>query len=204
MKLMTSGVTFSAAMVRSPSFSRSSSSTTTTIRPCRMSSMASGMRARTASDLCRSAAAGATRGSGAGAQQPLDVLGDHVDLQVDGSPGRAARRFVCSSVYGMSATVKPPGRRRGHGERDAVHRDRALLHQVALEAGGSGDAQLGGRARALPGATISPTPSTWPCTMWPSKRPSARIGRSRFTSAPGTQPLRERGAGQRLRASARR
>jgi hypothetical protein len=31
MKLMTSGVIFSAAIVRSPSFSRSSSSTTTTI-----------------------------------------------------------------------------------------------------------------------------------------------------------------------------
>ena len=45
MKLMTSGVTFSAAIVRSPSFSRSSSSTTTTILPARMSSMASGMLA---------------------------------------------------------------------------------------------------------------------------------------------------------------
>ena len=43
MKLMTSGVIFSAAMVRSPSFSRSSSSTITSIRPARNSSMASGM-----------------------------------------------------------------------------------------------------------------------------------------------------------------
>ena len=42
MKLMISGVTFSAAMVRSPSFSRSSSSTTTRMRPARISSMASG------------------------------------------------------------------------------------------------------------------------------------------------------------------
>src|SRR5688572_5025339 len=41
MKLMISGVTFSAAMVRSPSFSRSSSSTTTRMRPARISSMAS-------------------------------------------------------------------------------------------------------------------------------------------------------------------
>jgi hypothetical protein len=43
---------------------------------------------------------------------------------------------------------------------------------------------------------ISPTPSTCPWTMWPSKRPSARIGRSRFTSAPGTSlcanPVRSR------------
>src|SRR5580692_1670568 len=41
MKLMASGVTFSAAMVRSPSFSRSSSSTRTIIRPARISSSAS-------------------------------------------------------------------------------------------------------------------------------------------------------------------
>ena len=38
MKLMASGVTFSAAITRSPSFSRSSSSTRMTIRPLRMSS----------------------------------------------------------------------------------------------------------------------------------------------------------------------
>src|SRR5207245_599587 len=41
MKLMASGVTLSAAMARSPSFSRSSSSTRTTMRPWRMSSTAS-------------------------------------------------------------------------------------------------------------------------------------------------------------------
>jgi hypothetical protein len=44
MKLTASGVTRSAARVRSPSFSRSSSSMTMTIRPARMSSMASSMR----------------------------------------------------------------------------------------------------------------------------------------------------------------
>ena len=42
MKLMASGVTFSAARVRSPSFSRSSSSTTTIMRPARISSIAVG------------------------------------------------------------------------------------------------------------------------------------------------------------------
>src|ERR1017187_2721434 len=42
MKLMASGVTNSAASVRSPSFSRSSSSTTTIIRPARISSSAPG------------------------------------------------------------------------------------------------------------------------------------------------------------------
>ena len=42
MKLMISGVTLSAASVKSPSFSRSSSSTITTIRPARNSSIAVG------------------------------------------------------------------------------------------------------------------------------------------------------------------
>ena len=41
MKLIAPGVTLSAAMVRSPSFSRSSSSTRMTILPCRISLMAS-------------------------------------------------------------------------------------------------------------------------------------------------------------------
>src|SRR3990170_235576 len=45
MKLMESGVTWSAAMVRSPSFSRSSSSTRITIFPDRMSSSASSIMA---------------------------------------------------------------------------------------------------------------------------------------------------------------
>src|SRR3954454_8633851 len=51
MKLMASGVTCSAARVRSPSFSRSSSSTTTTIRPARISSTAPGTSVNGASRM---------------------------------------------------------------------------------------------------------------------------------------------------------
>ena len=46
MKLIASGVTNCAAIVRSPSFSRSASSTTTTKRPERMSSIASSIVAK--------------------------------------------------------------------------------------------------------------------------------------------------------------
>jgi hypothetical protein len=46
MKLIASGVTNWAAIVRSPSFSRSSSSQTTTIRPARISSIASTIDAK--------------------------------------------------------------------------------------------------------------------------------------------------------------
>ena len=45
--------------------------------------------------------------AGRSVEQPLDVLGDHVHLEVHrGRPDARARRFVWSSVYGMSATVK--------------------------------------------------------------------------------------------------
>ena len=43
MKLMASALTYSAAMHRSPSFSRSGESTTTTMRPALISSIASSM-----------------------------------------------------------------------------------------------------------------------------------------------------------------
>ncbi len=48
-KAIFSGVAASAAMMRSPSFSRSSSSTTTTISPRRIASMASGIDANAGS-----------------------------------------------------------------------------------------------------------------------------------------------------------
>src|SRR5579864_484985 len=51
MKLMASGVTFSAASIRSPSFSRSSSSTMTIMRPERTSSIAVGTSVNGGSDL---------------------------------------------------------------------------------------------------------------------------------------------------------
>src|SRR4029078_10401948 len=51
MKLIASGDTFSAAIVRSPSFSRSSSSQTMIMRPCLKASTASSMRANGLPDL---------------------------------------------------------------------------------------------------------------------------------------------------------
>src|SRR5262245_9488055 len=90
MKLMISGVTLEAAIVRSPSFSRSSSSTTTTIRPARMSSMASGMALKGMLLDGRSVLAEG--------EEPLHVLGDDVHLEVDPVAGprlREVRLFQC-------------------------------------------------------------------------------------------------------------
>src|SRR5690242_5216961 len=57
-KLIASGVTNWAAMVRSPSFSRSSSSTTTSMRPARISSIASGIVAKAMVDYLQDSVPG--------------------------------------------------------------------------------------------------------------------------------------------------
>ena len=72
------GVACSAAMMRSPSFSRSSSSTTTTIPPRPIAATASSML--DAIGIESATAVGEPRSA---CEQPLDVLGHHVDLEVD-------------------------------------------------------------------------------------------------------------------------
>src|SRR6478672_10864907 len=89
MKLTASGVTNCAAIVRSPSFSRSSSSTTTTNRPARISSIASSTDEKTvlgASALIGSSypgRVGLLRAAETWLQQALDVLSEDVDFEVD-------------------------------------------------------------------------------------------------------------------------
>ena len=94
MKLIASGVANWAASVRSPSFSRSSASQTTTIRPARMSSIASSMVLK--GELMRHRH-----------NRLFHVLGKHVHLQVHGRPGSAEPSVVRSSVSGISDTEKP-------------------------------------------------------------------------------------------------
>src|SRR5262245_34788551 len=90
MKFTASGVANSAAIVRSPSFSRSSSSTTTTNLPARMSSSASSIVANGlvwgVVAAFAIAAIVAVRVCTSARSQALDVLGEHVDLEVDGAP----------------------------------------------------------------------------------------------------------------------
>ena len=126
MKLTASGVANCAAIVRSPSFSRSSSSTTTTNRPSRISSIASSTVAKGLSV------------SGLGCHRHGDRTGSKFstyfartsDLEVHVVSRARAPSVVTSSVWGINATSKP-SRRRGNGERNAVDGDRPLLHAVA-------------------------------------------------------------------------
>src|SRR5882724_4861753 len=120
MKAIPSGVILSAAMMRSPSFSRSASSTTTTNSPRAMAATASSIGAN-----------GIVNPLSSRSHQALDVLGHQVDLQVH----RGARTLDPESGHGsrvgdqgeLEGRVVDPG----HGETDTVDGDRALLHHIA-------------------------------------------------------------------------
>src|SRR4249920_275927 len=77
-KAISSGVALEAAKMMSPSFSRSSSSTTITAPPAAMSAMA---RSTVSS---RNSCVMVLLLLEAALQQPLDVLGEDVHLEVDG------------------------------------------------------------------------------------------------------------------------
>src|ERR671932_2506330 len=95
MKLMSSSVTSSAAIVRSPSFSRSSSSQTMTILPFFISSMTSSMGLN---GTFHSPLKSLRITLEPWLQQPLHVFADDVGLQVHAVPAREApqvRRLLC-------------------------------------------------------------------------------------------------------------
>src|SRR6478752_3207710 len=73
-------VAFDAAMMRSPSFSRSSSSTTTTMRPAAISAIAWSMVSKV---HCSALLTDAPVLVGANRQQALHVLRNHIDFKVD-------------------------------------------------------------------------------------------------------------------------
>src|ERR1700712_3778743 len=131
MKATSSGVASSAAKIRSPSFSRSSSSTTTTARPAAISAMALWI----GSSMSVAAVSFRVRGSPI-AQQAFGVLGQYVHFQVDritdpqiaqdGRPQRFRNQPDLEPVG--SGRLRTDGRYR---QRHSVDGDRALLGDVA-------------------------------------------------------------------------
>ena len=174
----------------SPSFSRSSSSTTTTALPAAMSAIASldGVEADACWSWARSCgpARPVRAVDVAAGEQLLDVLGDHVDLEVDRGR-RAARKpsVVRARVSGIRLTVKLVVAGLDDGEGDAVDGDRALVDEVAAPARRAARSRRAPSARWACGRRTVPTPSTWPWTMWPPSRLSAVTARSRLTRSPG-------------------
>src|SRR5579885_1940764 len=128
MKLMASGVTHCAAMVRSPSFSRSSSSTTINIRPARKSSSASGIVANDISSRILNPAAGRRARPGRRAAEFCILDFGTPDTS---DPGRLAarasfergplpRRLMAADVRLLRPGLS--GQRRLHGPRQLGHR----------------------------------------------------------------------------------
>src|SRR4051794_2412842 len=91
MKLMTSGVANCAATARSPSFSRSSSSTIRTIRPIRKSSIASTIVQKDASCSDPFWSGPGSVAVNSSLQEALDVFGEDVDFNVYRGTDRLGR-----------------------------------------------------------------------------------------------------------------
>src|SRR5690348_9687773 len=129
MKLTASGVANCAAIVRSPSFSRSAASTTTTNLPWRMSSIAS---STVANPAARSVASIRRIVVSAGAES-LRVLREQVDLDVQlvARLGRAERGVLERERHERDLDAVVAQRR--DRQRDAVDGDRALLDAVAQQ-----------------------------------------------------------------------
>src|SRR5437867_11372731 len=144
MNATSSGRASSAAIVRSPSFSRSSSSTTMTIFPRRMSSIASATDANGPAGETTRGRLGLGRrtlltSSSLGSasrlfDETLDVLGQHVRLDIDEiALGERAERRALGGVGDQRALERSLAEPRD-GERHAVECDEALHHDVPREA----------------------------------------------------------------------
>src|SRR5690349_987841 len=114
MKLIVSGVTFSAATMRSPSFSRSSSSTMMTIRPSWISAIASSIVAKCIR-----------------LQQIFDVFCHNIELQVHRGTGLRCPQIrilerVRNNCDGKSIRLQ----KLCNSQTDSIDRDGALLDDV--------------------------------------------------------------------------
>src|SRR5213593_2879171 len=116
MKLIASGVTFSAAIMRSPSFSRSSSSTMTIMRPSCISAIASSIVANCI-----------------WLQQAFYILCQDIELQVHPifRPGCPQVR-IFESIWNYCDRKNIRIRQRSYSQADAVHGDRSLFDKVTL------------------------------------------------------------------------
>src|SRR5262245_127971 len=146
MKLIASGVANCAARVRSPSFSRFSSSQTTTILPRRMSSIASSMVAKALCCLVLSLISLLLVKRWHAWQHPADVAGQYVALDVHPIAGlRAAERRPLERLRDQRNLHRGLVEG-GNREADSLDRDRTVLDGVGEELAGELDSQAAGDA----------------------------------------------------------
>ncbi len=135
MKLTISGVTCSAAQTRSPSFSRSSSSRMTIIRPARSSSIASSTVANAIRPRVRSVAHRIPPPGVRRSARLSRYRASRSTSTLRRSPGRTAPRVVCGrACAGRAPPRTRSDRARGDRQRDAVQGDRPLVRDVAARA----------------------------------------------------------------------
>src|SRR5687768_7270144 len=128
MKLMSSEVTSSVAMVRSPSFSRSSSSQTMTIFPDLMSSMTSSIWLNGIFDAPLEVLQASARSR---PKEPLDVFRYDVRLQVDRVSHPDLPEVRVSARLGQDGDGEPPLAHGDHRQAYALDADASLLDDVA-------------------------------------------------------------------------
>ena len=144
MKLIASGVTFSAAIVRSPSFSRSSSSTTMIISPARMASTASSIGANGERLLPRHFEIALQCDDFPRSGMPVSVRPASSAARTTYLPTMSHSRLTRSRICDATEVrvlhrerhdlhVEAIGPEPGDGQADAVDRDRALVHDVRRE-----------------------------------------------------------------------
>src|SRR5690349_1123058 len=131
------GVANSAAMIRSPSFSRSSSSTTTTISPRPIAAIAFSMSSSAMGSILLE-------------EEAFHVLGDEVDLEVHLVAGAASTEGRDLGGVADDGDGEVAGVGFDDGEAAALDGDRALLDDVAGEAGRDRDAQVRRRLHHRP------------------------------------------------------
>ena len=196
MKLIASGVTCSAAMHRSPSFSRSGESTTTTMRPARISAIASSTVANVEASMlgiCLQIFGsdrhdGCFDGISAAAPTSFSTyLPTRSASRFTRAPGSSRPSVVTARVCGMSATENASSSQAGHRQADAGDAHRPLLDRVAehgLRAPRTSRARRRRRARPP-----SPCPRRRRAPA-PSGRPAGRPCAWRARRSPGRRPRR--------------
>src|ERR1700687_6219509 len=137
MKLMSSGVTSCAEQIRSPSFSRSSSSATMISLPALMSAMACSTVPNSIYTLMlqREIRHGIYRGclTQVGLEEPAQVFGDYVSLYVDpASNPQIAQRRMTQGVIDQRK-LQTSRLQLVHGEANAVNGDRAVQDKERLD-----------------------------------------------------------------------
>ena len=147
---ISSGVALLAAKIRSPSFSRSSSSTTTTALPAAMSAMARSTGSSRTPTCCGSVMSASFPRMLALSSSFSTCLARTSTSRLTRSPGCRLPRVVRARVSGIRLTVKRSSPGLDDGQADAVDGDRALVDQVAR--------QLGAAARSR-----RPPSARWAC-----------------------------------------